>query len=181
MVGVAFRFQQGHFLSKLWRNVHVVSVEAPSHPAAHAQPMQEAERLVDAFTSRGASTQLPPCTHRLLQQLRTYHEEVTRKECEDPEVTDQLFSPQELARAQKKRARQGSWGERCGIIDAGSWRVRRECRTCSTHPGWLVAFCPHRRRLTYSLFQCPETASSPSCPDQPPLQTSSLPRFGEGI
>ncbi|XP_050709221.1 uncharacterized protein LOC126994012 [Eriocheir sinensis] len=71
-------------------------------PAAHPQPIREAERLVDDFTSRGASTQLPPRTHRLQQRLRPNREEVTREACETADLTDQPFSLQELDRAQKR-------------------------------------------------------------------------------
>ena len=62
-------FNQHTSLGQLWRNVRMASGAAPSHPPAHPHPHQEAESLINTFTARDSSAQLPPHTRHLQQQL----------------------------------------------------------------------------------------------------------------
>ena len=102
-------FTQHTTLGQLWRNLRTASGAAPPRPAAHPHPLQEAERLVDAFTSRGSSDQLPPRTRRLQQQLQLQRDEVVVGAREEADATDHPFTPQELTRA-KKRGRDTATG-----------------------------------------------------------------------
>ena len=102
-------FTQHTTLGQLWRNLRTASGAAPPRPAAHPHPLQEAERLVDAFTSRGSSDQLPPRTRRLQQQLQLQRDEVVGGAREEADATDHPFTPQELTRA-KKRGRDTATG-----------------------------------------------------------------------
>ena len=102
-------FNQHTSLGQLWRNVRTASGAAPPRPAAHPHPHQEAERLVDSFTARGSSAQLPPDTRHRQQQLRPHRDEALREARVQPDVTDLLFTPQELSSA-KKRGRDTAAG-----------------------------------------------------------------------
>ena len=96
-------FSQHTSLGQLWRRVHTATGGAPPRPAAHPHPRQEAERLIAAFTARGSSEQLPPNTRHLQHQLRPHRDAATREACEEPDATDAAFTPQELARAHRRR------------------------------------------------------------------------------
>ena len=88
-------FDQHTSLGRLWKNLRTASGAAPPRPAAHPNPRQEAERLID-ISARGDGAQLPPRTRHLQQQLRPHRQEVVRDACEEPDVTDVPFTTQEL-------------------------------------------------------------------------------------
>ncbi|KAK3876644.1 hypothetical protein Pcinc_018573 [Petrolisthes cinctipes] len=93
----------------MWRSVRTASGTAPSRPAAHPHPQQEAERIATTFTSRGSSDQLPLHTRRTQQQLQPHRDEAVREAMEVTDMTDLPFSLQELQQA-KRRGRDTATG-----------------------------------------------------------------------
>ncbi|KAG0721585.1 hypothetical protein GWK47_046198 [Chionoecetes opilio] len=75
----------------------------PNGSNAHPQPLQEAERLVEMFVSRGSSDQLPARVQRLQVQLQPVREAVIGAARARPDATDQPFTSRELVRARKGR------------------------------------------------------------------------------
>ncbi|XP_050704464.1 uncharacterized protein LOC126989887 [Eriocheir sinensis] len=96
-------FNQHTPLGQLWRNLRTTSGYPAPRPAAHPHPRQEAERLVDTFTTRASSDQLPARTRCLQEQLRPQRERAVTEASKEPDVTDIPFTQQELARAKRGR------------------------------------------------------------------------------
>ena len=96
-------FSQHTSLGQLWWCFRKASGAAPTRPTAHPRPQQEADRLVNCFTARSSSEQLPPHTRHLQQQLRPQRDEEVREARDQPHATDQPFTFEELARAKRGR------------------------------------------------------------------------------
>ena len=116
---------------------------------AHPHPHQKAESLIDTFTARGSSAQLPPHTSHLQQQLRLHRNEARKV----ADATDQLFTRQELTSAKKRGRNTTAGGGWFNILDA---RTRR--------PSWgrISVSSPFP-----SPGSSPSSDPSPSSPAQP--------------
>ena len=95
-------FTQHTSLANLWAKLRTASGKAAARPAAHPQPLVEAERLADTFAARGSSDQLPDRVRRLQLRLLPGRERLVSDARKIADNTDQPFTHGELVKAKKK-------------------------------------------------------------------------------